>query len=61
MRGGKWKLLLPRGMDTMSDQHLRAVYRVAKTRLRPWFADPRTMQALRNLMKQRGLDDDQRV
>jgi hypothetical protein len=32
---------------------LQGMLRVAKTRLRPFFADPRMMEALRNLVKER--------
>ena len=41
--------------DRLSDQHLRAVYRVAKTRLRAFFADPRLMIQLRSEMYRRGM------
>lgn len=41
--------------DRLSDQHLKAVYRVAKTRLRAFFADPRLMIQLRSEMYRRGM------
>jgi hypothetical protein len=41
--------------DRLSDRHLRAVYRVAKTRLRAFFVDPKMMIQLRSEMYRRGM------
>lgn len=41
--------------DRLNDTRLRAVYRVAKTRLRAFFVDPKMMIELRNEMSKRGL------
>lgn len=44
--------------DTLTripDWHLLVIYRIAKKKLRPFFADPRTMQALREEVERRGL------
>lgn len=37
------------------DRRLAATYRIAKTRLRPFFANPRNMVVLRRVCKERGL------
>lgn len=42
-------------METMSDRELLALYRVAKTRGRAFFRDPRAMVALRRVVRERGL------
>jgi hypothetical protein len=42
-------------LTQMSDEVLRVVYRVAKTRLRAFFKRPRQMMALRAEMERRGL------
>ena len=42
-------------LSKLSDATLKVVYRIAKTRLRAVFADPRRMIALRNEMQRRGL------
>lgn len=42
-------------LSRLNDRQLAAVYRIAKTRLRPFFADPKNMIALRDEMKRRGL------
>lgn len=41
--------------EKLSDRHLRAVYRVAKTRLRAFFVDPKLMIQLRSEMYRRGM------
>lgn len=41
--------------EKLDDVRLRAVYRVAKTRLRAFFVDPKMMIQLRNEMTKRGL------
>lgn len=40
----------------LSDRALIGVYRVAKTRLRVWFADPHAMMKLRAEIERRGLE-----
>jgi hypothetical protein len=42
-------------LSRMSDESLRIVHRVAKTRLRAFFKHPRLMMALRAEMERRGL------
>lgn len=42
-------------LTKMNDKTLAAVYRVAKTRLRAFFANPYSMMALRAEVKRRGL------
>lgn len=41
--------------ERLSDRALIGVYRVAKTRLRVWFADPHAMMQLRAEIERRGL------
>jgi hypothetical protein len=45
------------GLDLtkMSDETLRVVHRVAKTRLRAFFKNPKAMMALRAELERRGL------
>ena len=42
-------------LTQMSDDTLRVVHRVAKTRLRAFFKNPRLMMALRAELERRGL------
>ena len=42
-------------LSHLSDHHLLAAYRVAKTRLKVFFSDPLAMIALRQLLISRGL------
>lgn len=39
----------------ISDWHLLVIYRIAKKRLRPFFADPHAMKMLRDEVERRGL------
>lgn len=39
----------------MSDWHLLVIYRIAKRKLRPFFADPRAMKMLREELERRGV------
>jgi hypothetical protein len=45
----------PSFLDRLTDWHLLVIYRIAKTKLRPFFADPRAMVALRDEVTRRGL------
>lgn len=42
-------------LSRLSDRHLIGVYRVAKTKLRVWFANPHAMMQLRAEIERRGL------
>ncbi len=42
-------------LTKMSDEILRVVHRVAKTRLRAFFKNPKAMMALRAELERRGL------
>lgn len=42
-------------LTKLSDWHLLVVYRIAKKKLRPFFADPHAMIALRQEVERRGL------
>lgn len=42
-------------LANMSDWHLLVVYRIAKKKLRPFFADPHAMKMLREEVERRGI------
>jgi hypothetical protein len=42
-------------LQRLSDRHLLALHRVAKTRVRVFFADPRNMMALRAEIERRNI------